>query len=72
MMRAEFYVRMMSTDMHCGQATWCLEFFIAPGYNSAILFRSGVLLSYFLDPVCLLILVGMYVAVNLKLLSLLA
>lgn len=71
-MRDELYVRMVSTDAHCGQATWCLDFFIVPGYHSAILFRSGVLLSYFLDTICLLILVGGHVAINLKLLPLLA
>lgn len=71
-MRDEFYVRMMSTDTHYGQATWCLDFFIVPGYSSANFFRSGVLLSYLLDTLCLLILVEAHVAINLKLLPLLA
>lgn len=72
MMRGELYVRMMSTDVHRGQDTCSLDFFIVPGYNSAILFRSGILLSYFLDTIGLLILVGGHVAINLKLLLLLA
>lgn len=60
-MRVEFYVRITSTDTHSGQAIWCLDLFIAPGYNSTTLFRSGVLLSYFLDLVFLLVLVGAHV-----------
>lgn len=59
--RVEFYVRIMYTDTHSGQAIWCLDLFIASGYNSATLFRSGVLLSYFLDLVFLLVLVGAHV-----------
>lgn len=71
--RAQFHVGTMTrvyVATLCGQAIWYLDFIVP--VTAARSFTSGVLLSYFLDPVVLLVLVLSHVAVVLKLLPLLA